>query len=226
VILWPRVLGEGHELSVREFLKIYRPLRNLKTEYVFNFQGRQKIKFIILLGYSSNKHWKERFFFAQGDWECPATEAVADSRVPREVRCLLSSKQDEPILNENEDAHVWDLVKHSEEHTTEMNFDTIFSQAALVVCLKYPPTVSITGSEALAKSKLRRKRKAATLQILESQPMEIAQLEAPILSSDKSSSRVNVGGRSEFFQEETSEQTAGPGMPISLKKEKSTVEAQ
>jgi hypothetical protein len=56
VILWPRVLGEGHELSVRKFLKIYRPLRNPKTEYVLNFQGRQKIKFVILPGYSSNKH--------------------------------------------------------------------------------------------------------------------------------------------------------------------------
>jgi hypothetical protein len=37
VILWPRILGEGHELSIHEFLKIYRPLRNPKTEYVFNF---------------------------------------------------------------------------------------------------------------------------------------------------------------------------------------------
>jgi hypothetical protein len=92
VILWPRVLGEGHELSVREFLKIYRPLRNPKTEYVFNFQGRKKIKFILLPGYSSNKHWKERFFFAQGAWECPTTESVADPEVPRKVRCLLSSK--------------------------------------------------------------------------------------------------------------------------------------
>jgi hypothetical protein len=118
VILWPRVLGEGHELSVREFLKIYRPLRNSKTEYVFNFQGRQKIKFVLLPGYSSNKHWKERFFFAQGDWECPTIEAVADPRVSRKVHCLLSSKQDEPILNESEDAHIRDLLKHSEEHTT------------------------------------------------------------------------------------------------------------
>jgi hypothetical protein len=59
VILWPRILGEGHELSIREFLKIYKPLRNSKTEYVFNFQGRQKIKFVLLPGYSSNKHWKK-----------------------------------------------------------------------------------------------------------------------------------------------------------------------
>jgi hypothetical protein len=115
---------------------------------------------------------------------------------------------------------VWDLVKHSEEHAIEMDFDTIFSQAALATRLKYPPTASIVGSGALAKSK------ATTLQISESQPMEIAQLEAPILSSDKSSSGVNVGGRSEFLQEETSEQTMGLGTPVSLKKPKRTLEAQ
>jgi hypothetical protein len=82
VILWPRILGEEHELSIREFLKICRPLRNSKTEYVFNFQGHQKIKFVLLPGYSSNKHWKEQFFFAQGDLECPTTEMVVDPKVP------------------------------------------------------------------------------------------------------------------------------------------------
>jgi hypothetical protein len=150
-------LGEGHELSIREFLKIYRPLRNPKTEYVFNFQGRQKIKFILLSGYSSNKHWKERFFFAQGAWECPATETVADPEVPRKVRRLLSSKQDEPILTEDEAAHVRDLLRHSEEHVAEMDFDTIFSQSALAARLQYPPTVSIAENRMLPK--LKRKEK-------------------------------------------------------------------
>jgi hypothetical protein len=55
-----------------------------------------------------------------------------------------------------------------------MDFDTIFSQVALAVRLKYPPTVGVAGSGVLAKSKMRRKRKAVTLQILESQPKEIA----------------------------------------------------
>jgi hypothetical protein len=55
-----------------------------------------------------------------------------------------------------------------------MDFDTIFSQVALATQLKYPPTVDVAGSGALAKSKMRRKRKAVILQILESQPMEIA----------------------------------------------------
>jgi hypothetical protein len=218
--------GEGHELSIREFLKIYRPLRNPKTEYVFNFQGRQKIKFVLLPGYSSNKYWKERFFFAQGDWECSATETVADPKVPREVRRLLSSKQDEPILTEDEASHVRDLLKYSEEHVTEMDFDTIFSQSALAARLQYPPTVCIAEDKAMTKPKLKRKRKAAALRISEPQPTEIARLEVPILSSDKSSSGVNVREKSEFSQEEASEQDTGPGTPASSKKQKSIPKAQ
>jgi hypothetical protein len=101
-------------------------------------------------------------------------------------------------LNENEAAHVRDLLKYSKEHAAEMDFDTIFSQAALAARLQYPPTISIAESRVLAKLKLKRKRKAATLQILESQPTEISRLEVPILSSDKSSSGVNVGGKSKF----------------------------
>jgi hypothetical protein len=40
VILWPKVLGEGHNLSVREFLKIYKLTRNPNSKFIFNFQGR------------------------------------------------------------------------------------------------------------------------------------------------------------------------------------------
>jgi hypothetical protein len=222
IILWPRVLGEGHELSVREFLKIYRPLRNPKTEYVFNFQGRQKIKFILLPGYSSNKHWKERFFFAQGAWECPTTETVADPKVPLKVRRLLSSKQDEPVLTEDEAAHMRELLRHSEKHVAEMDFDAIFSQSALAARLQYPPTVSVAES----KPKLKKKRKATVLQTSEPHPTGITRLEAPILSPAKSSSGVNVREKSGFSQEETSEPNAGPDTPTISKKQKVIPEIQ
>jgi hypothetical protein len=82
---------------------------------------------VLLPGYSSNKHRKERFFFAQGAWECPTTETVADPEVPRKVWRLLSSKQDEPVLTEDEAAHVLELLKHSAEHVADMDFDAIFS---------------------------------------------------------------------------------------------------
>jgi hypothetical protein len=216
IILWPSVLGEGHELSVREFLKIYRPLRNPKTEYVFNFQGRQKVKFILLPGYSSNKHWKERFFFAQGAWECPTTETVADPEVPRKVRRLLSSKQDEPVLTEDEAAHVRELLRHSEKHVADMDFDAIFSQSALAARLQYPPTVSVVES----KPKLKKKRKATVLQTSEPHPTGITRLEAPILSPAKSSCGVNVREKSGSSQEEISESNAGPDTPTVSKKQK------
>jgi hypothetical protein len=108
-------------------------------------------------------------------------------------------KQDEPILSEKENTHVQDLLKHFEKHATEMDFDTIFSQADLAARLKYPITVNTVEGGALAKSKAsakstsKRKRKAVTLQISESQPKEIIQPEVPILLSDKSSSRANAG---------------------------------
>jgi hypothetical protein len=226
IILWPKVLGEGHELSIREFLKIYRPLRNPKTKYVFNFQGRQKIKFILLPGYSSNKHWKEQFFFAQGAWECPTTETVADPEVPRKVRRLLSSKQDEPVLTEDEAAHVRELLKHSEKHVAEMDFDAIFSQSALAARLQYPSTVSVAECRALTKPKLRKKRKAVVLQTSEPHPTEITRLEAPILLSDKSSSGVNMREKSGFSQEKTSEPNAGPDTSAISKKQKVIPEIQ
>jgi hypothetical protein len=222
IILWPRVLGEGHELSVREFLKIYRPLRNPKTEYVFNFQGRQKVKFILLPGYSSNKYWKEQFFFAQGAWECPTTETIADPEVPREVRRLLSLKQDEPVLTEDEAAHVWELLRHSEKHVAEMDFDAIFSQSALAARLQYPPTVSVVES----KPKLKKKRKATALQTSEPHSTGITRLEAPILSPAKSSSGVNVREKSGFSQEENSVPNARPDTPTISKKQKVIPESQ
>jgi hypothetical protein len=216
IILWPSVLGEGHELSVREFLKIYRPLRNPKTEYVFNFQGRQKVKFVLLPGYSSNKHWKERFFFAQGAWECPTTETVADPEVPRKVRRLLSSKQDEPILTEDEAAHVRELLKYSAEHVGEMDFDAIFSQSALAARLQYPQTVSVVES----KPKLKKKRKAIVLQASEPHPTGVTRLEAPMISPAKSSCGVSVREKSGSSQEEISESSAGPDTPTVSKRQK------
>jgi hypothetical protein len=39
-LLWPKVLGEGKNLSIREFLKIYKLLEVAGVEYLFNFQER------------------------------------------------------------------------------------------------------------------------------------------------------------------------------------------
>jgi hypothetical protein len=221
VILWPRVLGEGHELSVREFLKIYKPTRNPKSEYTFNFQGRQKTKFILLSGYSSNKHWKEKFFFAQGDWEFLSTEVTANPRVPREVRRLLTSGQDEPVLNKNEGAYVRELMEYAEGHVMEMEFNAIFSQSALATRLKYPPVESAVVKEVLTEPKLKKKRKAMTLQISESQSPRVAKRKSLVLSSNKSSSGVEVEKLPEFLQEEIPKPSTESAAP-SPKKQKQT----
>jgi hypothetical protein len=193
VILWPRVLGEGHELSVREFLKIYKPSRNPKSEFTFNFQGRHKTKFILLSRYSSNKHWKDKFFFTQGDWEFSATEIVASPRVPREACHLSSSGQEEPILNESEDAHVREMTKYSEEHSSKMEFNAIFSQSTLTTYVKYPPAEGPTGS------KLKKKRKVTTLQISEPQSAEAAKQKSIVLPSNKLPNEVEVERSSEIL---------------------------
>jgi hypothetical protein len=171
---------------------------------------------VLLPGYSSNKHWKERFFFAQGAWECPTTETVADPEVPRKVRRLLSSKQDEPVLTEDEAAHVRELLKYSAEHVGDMDFDAIFSQSALAARLQYPPTVSVVES----KPKLKKKRKAIVLQASEPHPTGVTRLEAPIISPAKSSCGVSVREKSGSSQEEISESSAGPDTPTVSKRQK------
>jgi hypothetical protein len=37
IILWPKVLREGKNLTVREFLKIYKLAKNPNAKYIFNF---------------------------------------------------------------------------------------------------------------------------------------------------------------------------------------------
>jgi hypothetical protein len=187
---------------VQEFLKIYKPSRNPKCEYTFNFQGRQKTKFILLFEYSSNKHWKEKFFFTQGDWEFPATEVIAVPRVPREARRLSSSGQKEPILSKSEKAYVHEMIEYVERDVLEMEFNAIFSQSALAACLKYPPNEGIVGGGAPMGPKLKKKMKAMALQILESQSTEAAKPKSPILPLDKSPSEVEVERSSKIFQEE------------------------
>ena len=80
--MWPKVLGEGKNLTVQEFLKIYKLAKNPNAEYIFNFQGRKKVKFVLLTDYSSNKGWKSKYFFAQGEWEFSPSEIIKDHNIP------------------------------------------------------------------------------------------------------------------------------------------------
>ena len=84
VILWPKVLGEGKNLTVKEFLKIYK-LAKKPNAYIFNFRGQRKAKFVLLTDYSNNKGWKNKYFFTQGEWEFSPLEFIKDPGIPLEM---------------------------------------------------------------------------------------------------------------------------------------------
>jgi hypothetical protein len=126
---------------------------------------------------------------------------IVGPRVPQEACRLSPLEQEEPILSEREEAHVWEMMEYAEGHALEMEFNAIFSQSALVARLKYPPAEGIVGGGVPTRPKLKRNRKAAALQISESQSTEAAKPKSPILPLDKPLSEVKVERSSETFQE-------------------------
>jgi hypothetical protein len=138
VILWPKALGEGKNLSVKEFLKIYELAEVPDAEYLFNFQERRPTKFIRLTGRSNNKAWRKRFFFAQGDWEFSMTEIIKDPDVPRETRLPSVVGREEPVLTSDEENRINQLWKYAHECPSKMKFDAIFSLTILAAYLRYP----------------------------------------------------------------------------------------
>jgi hypothetical protein len=78
-VLWPSVLGAKHRLSVKEFLYCYR----LEEKYtgVWTFHCRCSKRNLVSDLPSSNKKWKNRFFFVSGEWEFGNMDK-ADKRMP------------------------------------------------------------------------------------------------------------------------------------------------
>jgi hypothetical protein len=167
VILWPKALGEGKNLLIREFLKIYKLVEVSGAEYLFNFQERQSTKFIRLTDRSNNKAWRKRFFFAQGDWEFSMTEIIKDPDVPRETRLPSVVGREEPALNQDEESRINQLWKYARGDSLKMNFDIIFSLTTLAAYLRYPQIEGL-GDELLPKGsrvQLTRKRNGIDLKI-------------------------------------------------------------
>jgi hypothetical protein len=138
VLLWPKALGEGKNLPIREFLKIYKLSEVSGAEYLFNFQERRSNKFIRLTGRANNKARRKKFFFARGDWEFSMTEIIKDPDVPRETRLPSVAGREEPSLNRDEEDRINQLWKYVHEDSSKMNFDTIFSLTTLAAYLRYP----------------------------------------------------------------------------------------
>jgi hypothetical protein len=149
VVLWPKALGEGKNLSVREFLKIYKLMEVSGTEYLFNFQERRSVKFIRLSGRSNSKAWRKRFFFAQGDWEFSMTKIIKDLDVPRETRLPSVAGREEPVLNPDEENRIDQLWKYAHGGSSKMIFDAIFSLTTLAAYLRYPQIEGL-GDELLS----------------------------------------------------------------------------
>jgi hypothetical protein len=167
VVLWPKALGEGKNLSVKEFLKIYELTEVPGAEYLFNFQERLPTKFIQLTGRPNSKAWRKRFFFAQGDWEFSMTEIIKDPDVPREARLPSVVRREEPALNSDEENRINRLWKYAHEFPSKMKFEAIFSMTILAAYLRYPQIEGL-GDEMLSegsKSQLTRKRSGADLEI-------------------------------------------------------------
>jgi hypothetical protein len=166
VVLWPKALGEGKNLSVKEFLKIYELAEVPGAEYLFNFQERRPTKFIRLTGRSNNKAWRKRFFFAQGDWEFSMTEIIKDPDVPREARLPSVAGREEPALNPDEENRIDQLWKYAHECPSKMKFDAIFSLTILAAYLRYPQIEGL-GDEMLSegpRTQLTRKRSGVDIE--------------------------------------------------------------
>jgi hypothetical protein len=73
---------------------------------VYNFQTRRGKLKTLETKYSSNRGWKQKFFFASGQLEFAPTEQATRPRVPREVNVLSEKGGQEPNLTRSELARV------------------------------------------------------------------------------------------------------------------------
>ena len=102
LVLWPLVLGKQHQLTVNECLHMYRVHRNPGGAGVYNFQTK-KGRFVQLASkYSSNRWWKNKFFFVLGQWEFALKEKAVGPRVPYKTNTVDDLALKEPILTTEE----------------------------------------------------------------------------------------------------------------------------
>jgi hypothetical protein len=96
MVLWPLALGKEHQLTVREFLHLHRVHKNPGGSGVYNIQTRRGKLITLEPRYSSNRGWKNKYFFTSGQWEFSSTEQATEIRVPREVNILSERGGQEP----------------------------------------------------------------------------------------------------------------------------------
>ena len=76
-ILWGRLSGGNHQLSLDKFFWCYRPQHIISSQGIYYFVVRKKELRLVSNMPDSNRNWKGRYFFVQGtDWVCCPKEWV------------------------------------------------------------------------------------------------------------------------------------------------------
>ena len=132
LVLWPLVLSKQHQLTVKEFLHMYRVHRNPGGARVYNFQTKRG-RFVQLSSkYSNNQWWKNKFFFVSGQCEFAPKEKVVGPRVPCEMNTVVDlALLKEPILTAEEQSRANDVTTWSRTHKKLMYSDWLASMSRL-----------------------------------------------------------------------------------------------
>ena len=74
-ILWGRLSGGNHQLSLDEFFYCYKPHHIASSKGTYHFNTRDKNLRLVSDMPDSNRNWKSRYFFIEGtDWVCRQEE--------------------------------------------------------------------------------------------------------------------------------------------------------
>ena len=66
-VLYGAVSDGARSLTIREFLHCYRPDEIDKSKGMYNFAPRKSVLKVIYETLDSNRDWKSRYFFLEGD---------------------------------------------------------------------------------------------------------------------------------------------------------------
>ena len=70
-ILWGRLNGGNHQLSLDKFFYCYRPQHIVSSKGTYHFTAREKGLRLVSDMPNSNRNWKSRYFFVvRMDWVC------------------------------------------------------------------------------------------------------------------------------------------------------------
>jgi hypothetical protein len=119
---------------------LHRVHKNLGGVGVYNLQTRREKLIQLEPKYSSNKGWKNKFFFASGQWEFAPSKQAREHRVPRETNALSQRGQQEPILTLGVLAQVNKVLKWVHRHDACTFYGALVSAQRLMEFVNAPAT--------------------------------------------------------------------------------------